>query len=182
MKLILISDTWDPDLNNIAGGLWKLFDSIEILGHNVFVIQPGMFDKTIDFNGYRLVKKPQYLDFILRNLRFDAIHILTEGPLGQRARKYCVRNAISFTTSYNHALPGFLKKQFKIPLWLSRAYLNDFHSKSNRVYVSDAATYEQLNLDGMKRVMHLDWNATVPPATGKFLQSLAFKFEVLQDE
>lgn len=181
MKLVLISDTWDPDLNNIASGLWKLFDSIEDLGHNVFVVQPGMFENPFEYDGFRIVRNAKYTEFILRNLRFDAIHILTEGPLGNAARKYCLRHGISFTSTYNADIPLYLSSKFKIPQWLSKAYLKSFHAKSNKVYVHRKPAYEELLDSGVKRLVHVDWDLPNPPETGRFLKDLAFKFEVFQE-
>src|SRR3546814_8297154 len=33
--------------------------------------------------------------------RPDAVHIATEGPLGLKARRWCLRNGIPFSTSYH---------------------------------------------------------------------------------
>jgi hypothetical protein len=45
----------------------------------------------------------------------DALHIATEDPLGNAARRYCVTNHLAFTTSYHTQLPLYVRKRLPIP-------------------------------------------------------------------
>ena len=44
MNIALITDAWQPQVNGVVTTLVELVREMELLGHQVTVIHPGMFD------------------------------------------------------------------------------------------------------------------------------------------
>ena len=66
----------------------------------------------------------------------DYIHIATEGPLGFAARRYCLQNGLSFTTSYHTQIPEYLRKRLPVPLGISYAFMRRFHNAARQTMVA----------------------------------------------
>lgn len=138
MKLALITDAWEPQVNGVVTTLVELVRELRLSGMEVEVIHPGMF-KTRPCPGYAgidLAVRPaklmrQYLD----SIGADAIHLATEGPLGWAARRYCLRRKLAFTTAYHTRFPELLQAAIGVPLWLSYAVFKHFHKPSAGVLV-----------------------------------------------
>ena len=154
MKIVLVSDTWEPDVNGVATTLKNLYDHLIAMGHDVFLIHTGMFEnfQCPGYSDIRIAKHANYLRFVLKNLKFDSIHIVTEGPLGWAARRYCLDNAIAFTSAYHTKFPEYLKSKFGIPLWLSYRVLQKFHEHSSKILVTSQGMREELLDRGFKCV------------------------------
>ena len=41
----------------------------------------------------------------------DAIHIVTEGPLGLAARRWCLKRGLAFTTAFHTRFPEYLAER-----------------------------------------------------------------------
>src|SRR3546814_15794169 len=92
---------------------------IEADGHSVRVLSP---------EAYRSVACPTYGEIRLAfpaSGRFagdvecfvpDAIHIATEGPLGWRARPYCLARGLPFKTAVPHRFPEYIPAPTGMPL------------------------------------------------------------------
>jgi len=46
----------------------------------------------------------------------DAIHLVTEGPLGWAARSFCLRRDLPFTTAYHTRFPEYVSARIRVPL------------------------------------------------------------------
>ena len=124
MKILLVTDAWHPQINGVVRTLDKTVGQLREQGHQVEVIAPS--------DGYFTLPLPTYPDIRLapfayndvkrRMLAFkpEAIHIATEGPLGQMAKALCVKWAMPFTTSYHTKFPEYIKARFPfVPLVLA---------------------------------------------------------------
>ena len=138
IKLAVITDAWKPQVNGVVTTLGKTTDMIKSFGHDVLVINPSEC-KTIPCPTYPEIRlalnasshvKRQLSAFVPTH-----IHIATEGPLGQSARRYCVKHNLAFTTSYHTQFPEYIKERFPIPLSLSYFFFRRFHSKAMRTMV-----------------------------------------------
>src|SRR3546814_2415246 len=101
---------------------------IEADGHSVRVLSP---------EAYRSVACPTYGEIRLAfpaSGRFagdvesfvpDAIHIATEGPLGWRARRYCLARGVPFTTAFHTRFPAYIHARTGIER--KRTRLNSRH-------------------------------------------------------
>lgn len=126
MKLALITDAWQPQINGVVTTLVELVRELEGQGHTVEVVHPGLF-KTRPCPGYAgidlAVRPAKDLEQMLQAALPDAIHLATEGPLGWAARSYCLRNKLDFTTAYHTRFPELLHAAIRLPLW------DAFHTK-----------------------------------------------------
>ncbi len=153
MKILLVTDAWHPQVNGVVRTLDKTVTQLRERGHIVDVIAPS--------DGYFTLPLPTYPDIRLapfaykdvkrRMLKFapDAIHIATEGPLGQMAKFLCHKWAMPFTTSYHTKFPEYIKARFPfIPLSWSYRFVRGFHNAGGRTMVTTPSMVEFLNQRG----------------------------------
>ena len=138
MKIALVTDAWQPQVNGVVTTLVELVRELGLLGQVVNVIHPGLF-KTRPCPGYAgidlAVRPASILADHLSHFEPDAVHIATEGPLGWAARAYCLKRGLSFTTAYHTRFPEILKAALKIPHFWSYALFRHFHRPSSGVMV-----------------------------------------------
>ena len=112
MKILIITDAWHPQINGVVRTLTQTVEALRDKGHMVEVIAPS--------DGYFTMPLPTYPDIRLAPFAFssvkdritefgpEAVHIATEGPLGQMARSLCLRWGMPFTTSYHTKFPEYI--------------------------------------------------------------------------
>jgi glycosyltransferase involved in cell wall biosynthesis len=155
MKLALITDAWQPQVNGVVTTLAELVRELRALDHSVTVIHPGMF-ATRPCPGYAgidiAVRPSKVLAQALDDLSPDAIHIATEGPIGWAARRYCLKRKLAFTTTYHTRFPEVLNAALKVPLWLGYAIFRHFHRPSSGVLVPTPSVLRMLDGRGFRRL------------------------------
>ncbi|HEY7379484.1 MAG TPA: glycosyltransferase family 1 protein [Steroidobacteraceae bacterium] len=126
------------------------------LGHDTCAITPQAF-RTIGCPTYPEIRLALFAGRgVARELeRFapDAVHVATEGPLGQAARAWCLRNDQPFTTSYHTQFPEYIRARFPIPERWTYAFLRRFHGKAARMMVSTAQMRGLLEARGFRNVV-----------------------------
>lgn len=140
-------------MNGVVRTLTKTVNALRARGHFVEVIAPS--------DGYFTLPLPTYPDIRLapfakadverRIVQFgpEAVHIATEGPLGQMARNLCLKWRIAFTTSYHTKFPEYIKARFPfIPLSWPYAFVRDFHNSGGRTMVTTPSMVDFLNKRG----------------------------------
>ena len=138
MKLALVTDAWQPQVNGVVTTLVELVREMEALGHQVEVIHTGLFNTRPcpGYAGIDLAVRPEKtLTRRLDAIGADVIRLATEGPLGWAARRYCLRRKLAFTTTYHTRFPEILKVAIKLPLWIGYAIFRHFHAPSSGVLV-----------------------------------------------
>ena len=155
MKLVLVTDAWQPQVNGVVTTLVELVKELNLAGHTVEVIHPGMF-QTKPCPGYAgidlAVKPKNQLQNLLKSMAFDAIHLATEGPLGWAARSICQKNKWCYTTAYHTRFPEILKAALKLPLWIGYAIFKHFHRHSAGVMVPTIGVLNLLSKQGFKNL------------------------------
>lgn len=157
MKIILVTDAWTPQINGVVRTLAMTIAALREKGHIVEVIAPS--------DGYWTMPLPTYPDIRLapfaksdvekRIVKFgpEAVHIATEGPLGQAARSLCLKWGMPFTTSYHTKFPEYIKARFPfIPLSLPYKFVRDFHNSGGRTMVTTPSMVEFLDARGFTRL------------------------------
>ena len=108
MKIALVTDAWQPQVNGVVTTLVELVKQLELAGHTLEVIEPGGF-RTRPCPGYRgidlAVAPKASLTARLDAFQPDAIHLATEGPLGWAGRSYCIQRGLAFTTAFHTKFP-----------------------------------------------------------------------------
>lgn len=138
MKIIIVTDAWEPQVNGVVRTLKQTRKSLEQLGHQVQFITPNDF-KTIPCPSYPSIPLALFpgrkVKQLLNAAKANAVHIATEGPLGMAARRWCIKNKIKFTTSYHTQFPEYVRLRAPIPLSWTYAWLRRFHGKAVRTLV-----------------------------------------------
>jgi glycosyltransferase involved in cell wall biosynthesis len=157
IRLALVTDAWKPQVNGVCTTLGKTCDTLQELGHEVHVVNPNPC-KTIPCPSYpeiRLALQPfSFVKRELDNFKPTHIHIATEGPLGFAARRYCVKNKLSFTSSYHTQFPEYIRKRYPIPLSVSYKFFRWFHGASTRLMIGAPAQRRLLEARGFKNIVY----------------------------
>jgi len=155
MRIALVTDAWQPQVNGVVTTLVELVRELQGLGHRVEVIHPGLF-KTRPCPGYAgidLAIRPKAdLKARLDALAPEAIHIATEGPLGWAARSYCLQHRLAFTTAFHTKFPEILHAALRIPLSWGYALFRHFHSPSSGVMVPTQGVLRMLAQRGFRNL------------------------------
>lgn len=90
---------------------------------------------------------------LIENFRPEAIHIATEGPLGQAARKHCMARGYPFTTAYHTRFPEYIHARCRLPLSWSYAHLRAFHNAGKRLMVATQTIEDDLSSRGFNNIV-----------------------------
>lgn len=144
-------------MNGVVRTLTRTVEELVKAGHEVEVIAPS--------DGYWTMPLPTYPDIRLapfakkdverRIIAFgpEAVHIATEGPLGQAARTLCMKWRMPFTTSYHTKFPEYIKARFPfVPLSLPYDFVRNFHNSGGRIMVTTPSMVEFLEARGFKNL------------------------------
>jgi glycosyltransferase involved in cell wall biosynthesis len=155
MKIALVTDAWEPQINGVVVTLLELVRELEHLGHTVAVIHPGQY-RTRPCPGYPgidiAVRPARQLRQSLQALAPAAVHIATEGPLGWAARRFCLREGLAFTTAFHTRFPEILQAALGIPLPLGYALFRHFHRPSSGVMVPTQGVLDMLSTRGFRQL------------------------------
>ncbi|GAA3697397.1 glycosyltransferase family 1 protein [Sphingomonas cynarae] len=155
MRIALISDAWQPQVNGVVRTLTTTVAELQRLGHEIETITP---------DGFRTVACPSYPEIRLAlgsgrevgrrlaDFAPDAIHIATEGPLGWAARRWCMRAGLPFTTSFHTRFPDYLAVRTGLPAGIFWATLRRFHAAADRVFVATPTLATELHGRGLTRL------------------------------
>jgi glycosyltransferase involved in cell wall biosynthesis len=155
MKIALITDAWQPQVNGVVTTLVELVREIELAGHQVEVIHPGLFKTKAcpGYDGIDLAVRPKnQMRELLDASQAQAIHIATEGPLGWAARGYCLKRGLAFTTAFHTKFPEILNAALKVPLSWGYAVFRHFHKPSSGVMVPTQGVLRMLEKRGFKNL------------------------------
>ncbi len=156
MKILLISDAWQPQVNGVVRTLENTSTQLSMMGHEVLVIGPDRF-RTMPMPGYREIPLSlmpgRRLERLIESFLPDCIHIATEGPLGMAARRWCVHHEVVFTTSYHTRFPEYVRLRAPVPTRWTYAWLRRFHGAAHRTMVRTRTQKKELSRRGF---MHLD--------------------------
>lgn len=164
MKILIVTDAWDPQVNGVVRTLKSTRRELERFGHEVDLLTPLEF---------RTVPCPTYPEIRLSILpgrtvarrmeaaRPGAIHIATEGPLGMAARAWAIRNDLPFTTAYHTRFPEYVRARTGIPLALTYRFLRWFHGRSQAVLVPTRVVKDDLERYGFAPARVVLWSRGV---------------------
>jgi len=156
MEIVIATDAWKPQINGVVTTLGKMGEELTKVGHHIKYITPQSF-RTFPCPSYpsiRLAILPKHkVSSILDEFKPDAIHIATEGPIGQATRSYCLKNNLKFTTSYHTQFPEYLRLRAPIPLTWSYAFLRRFHGKAIRTMVPTPTQQQRLRQRNFNNVV-----------------------------
>ena len=176
MRIVIVTDAWTPQVNGVVRTLQSVRAELEAKGHHIHVISPDRFGSLPcpTYPEIRLaIAGSSRVGAQIRAFRPDAIHLATEGPLCLAARRWCLRNNISFTTAYHTHFPDYVSKRTGLPASWFWSYIRWFHGPAQSVLVSTRSVREQLRAHGIAQVRpwgrgvdlnNFDTHAPVPEA------------------
>ena len=153
MKILIVSDAWEPQVNGVVRTLKMTRRELELKGHRTELISPL---------GFRSLPCPTYPEISLAlttrrevERRIDAfapdcLHIATEGPLGWLARSIALRRGWPFTTAYHSRFPEYVKARCGVPLAWSYALLRRFHNAATFTLAPTPAIVADLAARGFR--------------------------------
>lgn len=166
MKLLIITDAWQPQVNGVVRTYENLIQEIEKMGHVVKVISPNDFKYTMPMPGYAEIQLTLFparpLAAMIEAFAPDAVHLPTEGPLGTAGRRYCLKHGRFFTTSYHTHFPDYFAKRMAkyLPLLhkpahaLAKKFVRNFHAPSSAMMVATQSLEDDLIAWGFKNPMN----------------------------
>lgn len=156
MKILIISDAWLPQVNGVVRTYEHLNEELRKRGHQVDVIGPSDFPVRVPMPGYPEIKLAlgayRQLKTMIDEYAPDHIHIATEGPLGWAARKYCLRHACNFTSSYHTQFPDYVAKRLarRLPFLFShvhemaKRFVRHFHKPAGAMLIATQSLEDEL--------------------------------------
>jgi glycosyltransferase involved in cell wall biosynthesis len=156
MRVLIATDAWRPQVNGVVHTLEATAQAAEALGAKVsFLTHEGF--PTIGLPSYPGIRValPGAREIARRiaDIRPDAIHIATEGPIGCFVRSNCLANRRPFTTSLHTRFADYLAARWPIPRdWTWRG-LRWFHNAGRGTMVSTASLADELRSHGFRSVL-----------------------------
>jgi glycosyltransferase involved in cell wall biosynthesis len=151
VKILIVSDAWTPQVNGVVRTLVSMLRELEKMGHRTVMITPDLF-RTLPCPFYPEIRLAigagRRIGALITEAKPDAIHIVTEGPLGLAARRWCLRNNRPFTTAYHTRFPEYLAARMVAPRILVYAALRRFHAPSQGVMVATESVRRSLAAHG----------------------------------
>jgi glycosyltransferase involved in cell wall biosynthesis len=156
MRIAIITDAWRPQVNGVVTTLEQTSQELRKLGHDVQLLTPQSFN-TLPCPTYpsiRLAVLPSRgVSRILNEYQPDAIHIATEGPLGQAGRRWCLKNHFPFTSSYHTQFPEYIRLRAPIPTRWTYAWLRRFHGAAELTMTPTESQRHVLLQQGFRNVV-----------------------------
>jgi glycosyltransferase involved in cell wall biosynthesis len=155
MKILIVTDAWQPQVNGVVRTIEATARELQAAGHACAYVTPLEF-VTLPCPGYTEIRL-SLLPYrkVARRLEAeapDAIHIATEGPLGQAARRYCLRRGLPFTTAYHTRFPQYLRAMYGVPERWTYGFLRRFHGAATRVLSPTPEMDRDLAHIGIERI------------------------------
>lgn len=156
MRVLVATDAWHPQVNGVVRTLSATADMGRQLGANFFFLTPSDF-RSLPLPNYPEISialpSPLKIKRRIAEIKPNAIHIATEGPVGLAVRHYCNRRKIPFTTSFHTRFPEYVSVRYPIPEGWVWAYLRWFHGASGRVMAATNAIVSELNARKFQHVV-----------------------------
>jgi len=159
MKILIATDAWHPQVNGVVRTLSHVAQEAPDLGAEIEFLAPSQF-RTVPMPSYPEIRLaltlPGAIERHLEKVKPTAIHIATEGPIGQAVRRICLRRRQPFTTSFHTRFPDYLAERLPFPeRWtsdLAWRFLRRFHGASAAVLAATPTLVTELQERGFQNV------------------------------
>jgi glycosyltransferase involved in cell wall biosynthesis len=125
------------------------------MGHEVEVISPADYP-TVPPPSYPEIRIAVWMRGLAERIDAfdpDAIHISTEGPIGSKVRRYCLRRGYDFTTGFHTRFPEYLHERIPVPLSWSYPLMWRFHAAAVRTLVPTRSLKTELEARGFEHMV-----------------------------
>ena len=156
MRIAIVSDAWRPQINGVVRTIETVSRLLGAQGHEVEVFGPDRF-RTLPCPSYPEIRLSLFpaarLAHMLTLFAPDAIHLVTEGPLGWAARAFCLKRGIPFTSAYHTRFPEYVHARICLPVSWSYAFVRRFHARSSGVLVVAQSIRDELSARGFRNLV-----------------------------
>lgn len=156
MRIAMVTDAWTPQRNGVVRVLTALTVTLERMGHEVGVFEPGAFPR-IPCPSYPEIPLALFpsarLAAMLDAFAPDAVHIATEGPLGWAGRSWCLDRGLPFTTAYHTKFPDYVTARTGLPIDWSYALMRRFHRAGAATLCPAPSVFRELQDRGFDRAV-----------------------------
>jgi glycosyltransferase involved in cell wall biosynthesis len=154
-RILIVTDAWTPQVNGVVRTMTTVVEELRAMGHVVEVIGPDRF---------RTFPCPTYPDIALallprrRLIRMikafqpEAMHIVTEGPLGQAARSWARRTGFQFTTAFHTRFAEYVRARTGLPVRPIYAWMRRFHGAGQGTMVATRSLRDELAARGFRNI------------------------------
>jgi len=172
MKLTLVTDAWEPQVNGVVRTLGTTIRLLAERGVRVQLISPDQF-WSLPMPSYPEIRLAmttrRRVSRMIREFRPDALHIATEGPLGWLARGWAMANNMHFTTSFHTRFPDYVAARIGINPDRVWRVLRRFHGPASAIMVATPRLGAELASHGLPHTR--PWSRGVD--TGLFRPDIA---------
>lgn len=182
LHIVLVSETWLPDINGVASSMFYIVQQLKAFGHRITLIRPRQTSEIEQYTQHmgtnlqavhhdtqvQSLPIPYYPHLRMglpcyrllcqqfNTLKPDIVHIVTEGPLGLTALLAAKRHRIKVTAGYHTSFHDFSRyfgwKIVSLPLL---GYMKRFHNACHATCVPSTTTEQQLQQFGFKRLFQV---------------------------
>lgn len=155
-RITVVTDAWHPQVNGVVRSIERTNQELARLGVDVTMVTPELF---------RTMPCPTYPEIRLALATYGRVareiekgqpayvHIATEGPLGLKARKWCLRHAMPYTTSYHTRFPEYVAARLPVPQSWLYAMVRRFHNAGAGCMVATDTLARDLTARGFRNLM-----------------------------
>jgi glycosyltransferase involved in cell wall biosynthesis len=155
MRILMVTDAWRPQVNGVVHTLERLTETLKSFDVEVDFLTPNIF-RTLPLPTYPDIRlaltTPGHVARLIDRRKADHIHIVTEGPLGIMARRYCRNAGRPFTTSYHTRFPEYLSARLPVPESWAYRWLRDFHNSGQGTLVATQSLADDLAGRGFNKL------------------------------
>lgn len=155
-RITVVTDAWHPQVNGVVRSIERTNQELTSLGAEITMVTPASF-RTLPMPSYPEIR------LVIATYRTVAreiergqpsyVHIATEGPLGLKARRWCRRHGMPFTTSYHTRFPEYVSARFPVPQRLLYALVRRFHNAGAGCMVATESLAHELAARGFNNLM-----------------------------
>ena len=155
VRILMVTDAWRPQINGVVHTLERLAETLVAYGAEADFLTPEIF-RTLPMPTYPDIRlaltTPGNVARIIEQRRPDHIHLVTEGPLGMMARRYCRANNRPFTTSYHTRFPEYVSARLPLPESWTYGLLRNFHNSGKGCMVATQSLADDLASRGFDKL------------------------------
>ena len=155
MRILLATDAWRPQVNGVVRTLENMTRAAAQLGATFDYVTPEAFP-TFPLPTYAeiplAITNQREVARRIDASGADHVHIVTEGPVGWAARRYCLERGRLFTTGYHTRFPEYVRARTGIPEEWTYQLLRHFHRPSAAVLAPTPSIRDELARRGFDNV------------------------------
>jgi glycosyltransferase involved in cell wall biosynthesis len=155
MRIVLATDAWRPQVNGVVSTLEQMTRAAIGLGATFDFVTPDAFP-TVPLPTYSeiplAITNHHEVGRRIEAFGADHVHIVTEGPIGWAARRYCLDRGRLFTTGYHTRFPEYVRARTLIPEDWTYNLLRHFHAPSAAVLAPTPSIRDELTKRGFTNV------------------------------